>query len=119
RNFGCALAECFFLSVCPHCLPAKTTFKHANNYDFLEWAEPKRFTYIKLLAKGGYGTISTATWIDGPRYRQEFDSYKHSRHKLCRNPNETVGLKTLYDSSDGIEKLFKELRSYYNNLNKF
>ncbi|CAG8564014.1 12531_t:CDS:2 [Cetraspora pellucida] len=125
--------QCFFLSVCPHSLPVKTAFKYftiahpikmlksskndlvddfirsqkyANTYDFLEWVEPEQFRNIKLLAKGGYGTIYTATWKDGPRYRQ--DQYKNSRHKPRRNPNETVALKTLYDSSNGIEKLLKE-----------
>ncbi|CAG8572868.1 5827_t:CDS:2 [Cetraspora pellucida] len=80
--------------------------RHANTYNFLEWVEPEQFRNIELLAKGGYGTIYTATWIDGPIYRQ--GPYKNSRHKLRKNPNETVALKTLYDSSNGIEKLLKE-----------
>src|SRR5688572_20045891 len=40
----------------------------ANYYHtYWEWIEPKQFNDIKHLADGGFSSVYTATWIDGPR----------------------------------------------------
>ena len=41
--------------------------------DYWEWIEPKQFKDIKHLADGGFSSVYTATWIDGPRHVTDYD----------------------------------------------
>ena len=41
------------------------TASHYSHY--WEWIEPTQFEDIKHLADGGFSSVYTATWIDGPR----------------------------------------------------
>src|SRR5689334_19449998 len=45
-----------------------------KDYEYYwEWIEPKQFFNIEHLADGGFSSVYTATWIDGPRHIQYDD----------------------------------------------
>ena len=60
------------------------TAKYYSNY--WEWIEPTQFKDIKHLANGGFSSVYTATWIDGPRTT----NYGYDRTRV---PNTVVVLK--------------------------
>ena len=41
---------------------------------FFEWIPFERFTNVEYLAKGGFGSIYKATWLDGPLLAGYWDS---------------------------------------------
>ncbi|CAB5186029.1 unnamed protein product [Rhizophagus irregularis] len=66
----------------------------------MEWIPYSQFTNINEIAKGGYGTIYQATWLDGGLSDRGY-----------RSSNETVILKRFMNSKD-IDKYFlNELKS--------
>ena len=40
--------------------------KAKNKNEVIEWIEHNRFENVEYLAKGGFGTVFKAIWIDGP-----------------------------------------------------
>ena len=65
--------------------------KTAYHYDYYwEWIEPKQFFNIKHLADGGFSSVYTATWIDGPR---KIDNRFTNNEKRTRLQNTVVALK--------------------------
>ena len=64
-----------------------------SHYDtIVEWIPYNQFDDIKKIGKGGFATVYSATWIDGPL------TYKYSIKERKRTPNETVALKCLNNS---------------------
>jgi hypothetical protein len=63
----------------------------------MEWIPYSRITNIKKIAKGGFGIIYQATWLDGSIDERDYGRY--------RNPNELVILKRFINSKD-IDKYF-------------
>ena len=62
-------------------------------YTYWEWIEPSQFKNIKHLADGGFSSVYTATWFDGPRdidYDDDGDSIDGTR---TRQDNTVVVLK--------------------------
>src|SRR6185295_20061502 len=65
--------------------------KTATDYGYYwEWIEPTQFKDIKHLADGGFSSVYTATWIDGPRITKKDDNGHEIRTRL---PNTVVVLK--------------------------
>jgi len=51
-------------------------------YEYWEWIKPKQFMDIEHLANGGFSSVYTATWIDGPRHISgDYKPYKRTREK--------------------------------------
>ncbi|GET04888.1 kinase-like domain-containing protein [Rhizophagus clarus] len=92
---------------------------HGNNYDVfkkvLEWLPYDRFLNIKYIAKGGFGKIYKATWIDG--YINRWNS--HDGNWKRYNENMFVALKSLDDSKNATLEFMNEVmlhnRSKINN----
>ena len=59
----------------------------------LEWIPYDRFYDIKYIAKGGFGKVYRANWIDGPM-NKEYENWKRN------NQNEFVALKSLDNSKN-------------------
>src|SRR2546423_11490513 len=47
--------------------------------EILEWIPYEKFSGIEYLAKGGFGTVHKAKWIDGRIYRWDIDQNKWGR----------------------------------------
>ncbi|UZO14370.1 uncharacterized protein OCT59_005829 [Rhizophagus irregularis] len=74
----------------------------------MEWIPYSQFTNVKEIAKGGFGIIYQATWLDGSINNKEV---RYSVEIRKRRKNETVILKK-FNNSQGISKYFlNELKS--------
>ena len=72
--------------------------------NIIEWIPFSKFTNIKYLAKGGFGTVFKAVWIDGFIYG--FDSQKNV---WIRNAQIDVCLKGLDNSKDIKQEFLNEV----------
>jgi hypothetical protein len=75
-------------------------FNNGTAEILMEWIPYSQFTNVKEIAKGGFGIIYQATWLDGSINNKN----DYSNLKVRRN-NETVILKK-FKNSRGISKYF-------------
>ncbi|GES87635.1 kinase-like domain-containing protein [Rhizophagus clarus] len=88
-----------------------------DNYEILEWIPYNKLYDIEYIAKGGFGKVYRAKWIDG--YIWSWDNkvqnwYRHSS-------NEFVALKSLYNSENVTSEFINEVTMHSKtvNLSKF
>jgi hypothetical protein len=62
-----------------------------SEYIIFEWIPYNQFSNIKEIGKGGFATIYSATWKDGPL---SYDGYEYVRDK------KKIALKQLYNSKN-------------------
>ncbi|GET03553.1 kinase-like domain-containing protein [Rhizophagus clarus] len=60
----------------------------------------------KWLGKGGFSTVYSAIWIDGPLL------YDKNKQEYIRSPNMKVALKCLYNSQNITNKFLNEVKAY-------
>ena len=86
-----------------------------NNYNDIvfEWIPYNQFESIKEIGKGGFATVFSAIWKDGPLF------YNINANKFIRNPNEKIALKCLHRSQNITEKFLKEVWYLFTYLNTF
>ena len=78
----------------------------ANNSDkVLEWIPYDRFYDIEYIAKGGFGKVYRANWIDG--YILYWDI--KNRNWIRRNSNKFVALKNLNNSQNVTSEFINEV----------
>ena len=78
----------------------------ANDYDkVLEWIPYDRFYDIEYIAKGGFGKVYRANWIDG--YIQNWDIKNQNWERY--EPNEFVALKSLNNSKNVTLEFLNEV----------
>ena len=55
-----------------------------NKYEYkvFEWIPFERFTNVEYLAKGGFGSIYKASWLDGPLNTSISGGWDHKENKL-------------------------------------
>ncbi|GES83225.1 kinase-like domain-containing protein [Rhizophagus clarus] len=77
-------------------------------YDDLifEWIPYNQFDRIKQIGKGGYSTVYSAIWKDGPLYLES------QGEKYKRVSNKEIALKCLNNSQNLINELLKEVKAY-------
>ena len=75
-----------------------------NKYDdiIFEWIPYNQFDNIKEIGKGGFSTIFSAIWRDGPLY------YINERLKRY-SPSKKVALKCLFNSQDIAVEFLNEV----------
>ncbi|GBB96290.1 hypothetical protein RclHR1_02720005 [Rhizophagus clarus] len=79
-----------------------------NKYNdiIVEWIPYDQFNDIKKIGKGGFPTVYSASWMDGPlRYRKDYK-------KLERKCNEKVALKCLCNSQNITDGFLHEVKNY-------
>src|SRR4051812_34194697 len=59
-----------------------------------EWIPYDQFSYIKEIGKGGFATVYSAVWSDGPL------EYKNYNEEYTRSSNYKVALKCLHNSQN-------------------
>ncbi|EXX50310.1 kinase-like domain-containing protein [Rhizophagus irregularis DAOM 181602=DAOM 197198] len=72
----------------------------------IEWIPYNQFINIKKIGKGGFSTVYSAIWKDGPLY---YDSIKQ---KFIRVSYENVALKCLDNSQNITYEFLKEIKGY-------
>jgi serine/threonine protein kinase len=68
-----------------------------------EWIPYNQFNYIKEIGKGGFATVYSAIWKDGPL------KYDVNEEMCTRVPNKKVALKCLNNSQNMIDEFFNEV----------
>ena len=68
-----------------------------------EWIPYNQFNNIKKIGKGGFSTIYSAIWKDGPL------SFNFLERKYIRQLNQAVALKWLHDSQNISNKFLSEV----------
>ena len=76
--------------------------------EVLEWIPYEKFSDIEYLAKGGFGTVHKATWIDG-----NIDYWDIDQTEWVRNGSEYIVLKYLNDSQNLTTDFLQEVCSLY------
>jgi hypothetical protein len=78
---------------------------HGTVKDVLEWIPYNRFYNITYIAKGGFGKVYRANWIDGYIYKwNDYNQYWERRNKHM-----FVALKSLDNSKDVTLKFIDEV----------
>ncbi|EXX62724.1 Ssk2p [Rhizophagus irregularis DAOM 197198w] len=79
-----------------------------GHYDTLvEWIPYNKFNYIRNVGKGGFATVYSAIWMDGPlRYNGDKMEYE-------RKPIEEVALKCLNSSQNITNEFLNEVKKYF------
>ncbi|GES81057.1 kinase-like domain-containing protein [Rhizophagus clarus] len=79
-----------------------------NNYNdmVVEWIPYNQFINIKEIGKGGFATVYSAVWINGPL------QYETNKQEYYRKPNMKVALKCLYNSHDITNEFLNEVKAY-------
>ncbi|GBB99965.1 hypothetical protein RclHR1_00370006 [Rhizophagus clarus] len=72
----------------------------------VEWIPYNQFINIKEVGKGGFSTVYSAIWIDGPLL------YDKNKQEYIRSPNMKVALKCLYNSQNITNKFLNEVKAY-------
>ena len=76
-----------------------------DNYKVLEWIPYDRFYNIEYIAKGGFGKVYRAKWIDGFIGKWDNKNQNWERHF----PNKLVALKSLNNSSNVTLEFINEV----------
>jgi hypothetical protein len=76
-------------------------------FEVLEWIPYDRFENIEYLAKGGFGIVYKAKWIDGSIYYWDINQNKWDRY------SRDVVLKCLDDSQNLATDFLQEVICYY------
>ncbi|RGB25716.1 kinase-like domain-containing protein [Rhizophagus diaphanus] len=82
---------------------------HENGMQALEWIPYNRFRNIKYIAKGGFGSVYRATWIDGfiDKWDNEYQLWKR------KDQNMLVALKILNNSKNITLEFMNEIALHY------
>ena len=67
----------------------------------IEWIPFDRLNNIKKIGEGGFGSVFSATWLDGIR--------KINNYKRAREQSSVVALKTLSSSKENSTDFLKEV----------
>ncbi|GES82330.1 kinase-like domain-containing protein [Rhizophagus clarus] len=73
---------------------------------YFEWIPYDQFINIKEVGKGGFATVYSAIWIDGPL------QYEKKKQEYYRRPNMKIALKCLYNSQNITNKFLNEVKAY-------
>ncbi|UZO17082.1 uncharacterized protein OCT59_008443 [Rhizophagus irregularis] len=81
-------------------------FTHIGYMWLFEWIPYDQFNYIKEIGKGGFSTVYSAIWKDGPlKYNVEEKIY-------TRVSNKKIALKCLNNSQNLTDKFLNEVKEY-------
>ncbi|CAB5367079.1 unnamed protein product [Rhizophagus irregularis] len=79
-----------------------------NDYNdvVFEWIPYSQFDNIKEIGKGGFSTVYSAEWKNGPlEYDVDIEIYN-------RNPNRVIALRYLHNSQSITDKFLNEVKEY-------
>ncbi|KAG9285204.1 hypothetical protein G9A89_004419 [Geosiphon pyriformis] len=109
-NFSSSNKEVDEIIKNPIYLPPKSKYQRGRALKY-EWIPWERLSNVNEIARGGFGKIYKATWIDGPIHLM---SIKHHREiKYKREGTAEVAIKIIKTNS---EEVFKEGMNYISSM---
>jgi len=78
--------------------------KFEINSFLFEWIPYNQFNNIEEIGKGGFATVYSAIWKDGPLF---YDYYR--KQKLVRLTNSKIALKCLFNSQSITNEFLNEV----------
>ncbi|KAG9290404.1 hypothetical protein G9A89_007135 [Geosiphon pyriformis] len=86
-----------------------TQFFAGRHVKYMEFIPFSSFKNVKYLSKGGSGTVHSATWIEGPRWKAApvWERISGRYYKRCGST--PVALKTLKNSATMSSDFFQEV----------
>ncbi|RIB07424.1 kinase-like domain-containing protein [Gigaspora rosea] len=82
-----------------------------NYKDVIEWIPFDRLSGIKKIGKGGFGSVYSATWLNGIRKVETIKDGDNDIYKKAHEPSSIVALKTLAGSKKNNNDFLKEFKS--------
>jgi hypothetical protein len=76
---------------------------HSNFNIIFEWIPYGQFNYIKEIGVGGFATVCSAIWKDGPL------KYDAEKKIYARVPNKKIALKCLNNMQNVTDKFLNEV----------
>ena len=90
----------------------KTFQLRARKYeDVIEWIPFDRLSGVKKIGKGGFGSVYSATWLDGIRKVETIKDGDNDIYKKARELSSIVALVTLTSSMEKNNGFLKEVVS--------
>ncbi|CAB4441674.1 unnamed protein product [Rhizophagus irregularis] len=83
--------------------------QHYNLYLAFEWIPYNQFVGIKEMSKGGFSTVYSAIWKNGPL------CYDEIKGKWSRESDKIVVLKCLFNSQNITDKFLNKIKLYLTN----
>ncbi|RIA91595.1 kinase-like domain-containing protein [Glomus cerebriforme] len=99
---------------CNTCNAKRFQQNFKNWSSVLEWIPYDRFYNIEYIAKGGFGKVYRAIWIDG--FIHHWDNKNQNWER--RYPNKNVALKSLNNSQNVRLEFFNEITSHHKILDR-
>ncbi|CAB5352340.1 unnamed protein product [Rhizophagus irregularis] len=86
---------------------------HVKDNSVIEWVPYDQFGRFKEIGKGGFATVYSAKWKDGPLYRvNKWDDPRYFDGKWKRLASVNVALKCLDNCKNISEKFLNEVKAY-------
>ncbi|RIB21385.1 hypothetical protein C2G38_1107025 [Gigaspora rosea] len=76
----------------------------------IEWIPFDRLLDVKKIGKGGFGSVYSATWLDGIRKVEKIKDGDNDIYKRAREPSSIVALKTLTSSKENNNYFLNEFK---------
>ena len=73
-----------------------------------EWIPYNQFNNIKVIGRGGFATVYSAIWKDGPLI-YEYDNGKYKYTRKSYKANKKVALKCLHNSQNITNEFLNEV----------
>ncbi|CAG8668378.1 15019_t:CDS:2, partial [Racocetra persica] len=92
----------------------KTQVNPKHFWNVWEWIPYTQFMDIQFLGEGGFSTIESAIWLEGPR-----NMINYHMKSTVRGPNKKIVLKRLHNSRNNSKELVRELQIIHDYQNIF
>ncbi|CAB4392064.1 unnamed protein product [Rhizophagus irregularis] len=103
------------LKDCPECgkprideLIRHTQLNASQTCDYLEWIPFEKFEMVKYIGSGGFGSVYSALWMEGPRW-----NWDDGAQKWARAGPMTVALKRLDNSQKISSSFINQIKTYH------
>ncbi|CAB5301022.1 unnamed protein product [Rhizophagus irregularis] len=85
-----------------------TQLNASQTCDYLEWIPFEKFEMVKYIGSGGFGSVYSALWMEGPRW-----NWDDGAQEWARAGPMTVALKRLENSQKISSSFINQIKTYH------
>ncbi|CAB4392076.1 unnamed protein product [Rhizophagus irregularis] len=85
-----------------------TQLNASQTCDYLEWIPFEKFEMVKYIGSGGFGSVYSALWMEGPRW-----NWDDGAQEWARAGPMTVALKRLDNSQEILSSFINQIKTYH------